>query len=458
MTWLLKGSPREAQIEALNRTKHQPYGFAYFMEMGLGKSATLLAEFMELKVNGMVDKLIITCPFSLTLNWANEVKNWCGDTLTVNVWPSTDLSADVQILYYEAYSVGGRKGEKYVRELLENHRCMNALDESTQIKNPNSVRTQSILGMARLSQYVRILSGAPMVQGIQDIWAQLKFIGELRGVNFYQFRNKYCVTGGFKGKQILGPRKEYVGEIHRLLDSCAFRAKKADWSDLPDKIMFTRRLQMSKEQQKEYDRMLDEFVAIIDDEIVEAHMIITQMVKLQQITSGFMYDENKIAHPFKGTNKKLQEVEDILESIDGKVIVVTYYRYTTELLLKKLEKYGVVGIYGGLNEIEIEQNKKEFNEGSARVILCQSTSAKYGHTLLGTQDQPCNTTIFYENSFSLDDRLQIEDRNHRIGQRFDVNIIDLVSSSIEEKVIKSLQRKEDMAKAIIDAIKSERNI
>lgn len=455
MTWLLKGEPFEAQETALMRTANEPHGYAYFMEMGLGKTAVIIAEFMKLAREQKVDKLVVVCPNSLKKNWAREIQDWTDNTLTCGVWPDTTPNK-THVLNYEAFSGGARKGESFVRDLCEESRVMLVLDESTQIKNNQSVRTKSLLGTSRMAEYTRILSGAPMVQGPQDIWAQLKFIGEFRGVNFYQFRNRYCRMGGYMGKKIVGPNPDTIGEIHRILDRCAFRARKEDWLDIPPKMYYTRDIDQSPAQKRHYKSMVQDFVTLINGEEIEAAMVITQMGKLQQISSNFVYDEAGKVQKIDGPNHKLNEIKQILEEIEGRAIIVTYFTHSTENLLEELEGYGAVGIYGGLSDDEIEQAKKEFNEGEARVIVCQSSAAKYGHTLLGSKDLPCHTTIFYENSFSLDDRIQIEDRNHRIGQKHGVNIIDLPSSGVEMKVIKALQQKQDISEAIIDAIKVQR--
>ena len=455
MSWLLKGQPFEAQETALQRTAHGPSGYAYFMEMGLGKTAVIIAEFVKLLHDNKVDKLVVMCPNTLKSNWRDEIGDWTEGEISCSVWPETEDS-HAHILNYETVSAGKRRGETFIRGLCENHRVMLVLDESTQIKNPSSIRTKSLLGTARMAEFTRVLSGAPMVQGPQDIWAQLKFIGEFKGVNYYQFRNRYCRMGGYMGKQIKGANPENVGELHEKLAGCSFRAKKEDWLDIPPKMYFTRNINQNRKQQQHYQSMVKEFITMINGEEVSAPMVITQMTKLQQLSSNFIYDENGKVQEIEGTNFKLKEIYQILDEIDGRAIIVTYFTHSTKKLIEELKDYEAVGICGGMSDEEIQSAKEKFNAGTARVMVCQSSAAKYGHTLLGSEDAPCHTTVFYENSFSLDDRIQIEDRNHRIGQKYGVNVIDLPSSAVELRVIKALQQKQDIAKAIVDAVKISR--
>jgi SNF2 family DNA or RNA helicase len=262
--------------------------------------------------------------------------------------------------------------------------------------------------------------------------------------------------GGYMGKQVCGPNIDTLPELNQIITRNGFRAKKQDWlKDLPPKVYHIRNVGMSRDQKKHYTHMLTNFLVDIGDgKNVSAHMVVTQMLKLQQISSGFVIDEdgtpNDLCVP-----EKLEEVRNILEDTEGKAIIPTYFRHSTDRLISYLEGkgYKVSYIRGQMQDYEIEEQKKAFNEGDADVIVCQSSAAKYGHTLLGTADRPCSTTIFYENSFSLDDRIQIEDRNHRIGQKHSVNIIDLVTSNVEHKVVKALQKKKDVASAIVDAVR-----
>lgn len=467
--WLLNKPPYPAQAEAVKRVEHQPYGYAYFMEMGLGKTAVQINEFVRLKMENKVDKMVVFAPFTISENWAEEVSMWTDGKLRAQVWPwkEWDETADVYILYYEALAVGGCAGVDFLDEIVKKYRVLVSLDESTQIKKHNAKRTIALLQRRKEFAFTRVLSGAPMVQGPQDVWAQLKFIGALDGTNFFQFRHRYCQMGGYRGRQIVGVRRDMVGELNSIVDASAFRAKKEDWLDgLPPKVYHIRKVQHTARQASMYKEMLDDFMVQLDSgALATAEMVVTQMLKLQQISSGFIIDADGVEHPIPGANPKLDEVRRLLdEEIVGKVIIPTYFRYSTRMLMEELATYGAVGIIGGQEKEDVQEAKVRFNsDGSCRVIICQSSSSKYGHTLLGDQsgETPdlsgvCADTIFYENSFSLDDRIQIEDRNHRIGQRYSVNITDLVSSGVESRVARALQRKKALAEEIIDAVKSTR--
>jgi len=144
--WKLKGSPYAVQEAAAESVEHQPSGWAYYMEMGLGKTAVALNEFMSLFAACKVDKMIVVCPYSLTDNWANEIKRWSPHKLKVKVWPwKYTEDADVYILYYESLAVGNAKGADFLQWVCDAHHCYVVLDESIQIKNPQSKRTKALL-------------------------------------------------------------------------------------------------------------------------------------------------------------------------------------------------------------------------------------------------------------------------------------------------------------------------
>lgn len=423
--------------------------FAYLLDMGLGKTSVVLAE--AVVQIGRIAGLIVVCPNSLKYNWINEAQKF-KTNIAAAAWPDeadTDAGLWMQVINYEAIITP--RGYAHISKLLT-FPTMLVLDESIHIKNPQAKRTKALIALSKEAKYRRILSGAPVVQGPHDLWAQLRFLGALSGVNFYVFRNTYCVMGGWKGKQVVGSRNEEG--LTAMINSIGFRAKKSDWLDLPDKIYTTRSVELTDAQKKHYIEMANDFMTTVVKSECSAQMVLTQMQKLQQIGSNFLIDDTGEAHTLEGTNPKLELLLEILEEITGKVIIFTYYRYSTQLL-HRMVKNSLV-IIGGLDREETERAIVAFNKDSTiRVLIAQIQTGKYGHNLLGGEgDDACATTIFYENSFSLDARMQAEDRNHRIGQKRAVVYIDLLATPIDQMAIDALQRKQNVAQRIVDGIRS----
>jgi len=446
--WNLKHSPYQVQLEALKMAKGRR-GFAYFMEMGLGKTAVVYAEFLNLFMNDEVEMLVIFCPNSLKQVWEDEAHKW-GVKLSITLWPkrlNPKNENAILVINYEALL--GKRYE-YLLNLLKEKRCYVALDESIHVKNPQAKRTRILIDLCKRATVVRSLSGAPIVKSALDIWGQLRVLGHLSGTNPFAFRNRFCVMGGYMGKQIVGTRNE--AELSEILNKYSFRAKKSDWTDLPEQLYTNRHYQLSPIQSQLYNTMLADFVIQIKDTIVTAPMAITQSMKLQQISSGFIFDEESKIHYIGGEIPKLTILDEIINEIRGKVIIFCFYKPTINILMKKYPDAAV--IRGGMKPDEIKEQKENFNTGSVNVLIAQLTAGKYGHTLLGDQiNNPCNTNIFYENTYDLDARIQAEARNHRHGQRHVVTNIDLIGTKLDTVIIDSLRKKLNIGESIIQYLK-----
>ena len=436
INWPLEGEPYDVQLEAIKKANGHR-GFGFFMEMGLGKTATAYAEFLILFSMNKVNSMIIICPQSLKKNWEVEAKKWGVDT-PVTIWPNKISTKDNFILTMNYEALIGKGGE-YLDSIMDYKIIYMVLDESIHVKNPRAKRTKRLINICKMAEYVRLMSGAPIVQSPLDLWGQMRCIGELVGYNPFAFRNHFCIMGGYMNRQITGTRNEE--ELVKLIDLNAFRAKKIDWADLPETLFTARDYEMEKGQFKCYEKMRKELVLQVKDEVIAAPMVITQMMKLQQISSGFIIDEQGDINDLVDfeKNPKLKLAKEIVEELDTKVIIFAFYKRSIANLLKLFPKGAF--LIGEQNIESQEKEKRYFNDGSAKVVIAQLTAGKYGHNLLGTQDYPCHTTIFYENTYNLDARIQAEARNHRYGQHYPVTYIDLIGTNLDRKVVCALQKK-----------------
>ena len=335
---------------------------------------------------------------------------------------------------------------------------MLAIDESIQIKTHNSEQTKAALKLAEEAQIVRCLSGLPQTQGPHDLYPQLRSIGLFHGVKFWSFRNTFCAMGGWENKQVIGVKN--ADALARIMAPVIFQARKADWLPLLPRKDFTIRFyEMSGEQAAQYKQMRDEFLLELEDEIVAVDIAVSKYEKLSQIQVGFILNENGrprvLVEP--KNNPRLAVLLDLLGQIEGKVIVIYRHRYTFEILASALAGYFPAYIKGQMKPDETTEQKRRFNEDSeCRLMLGQAEAIKYGHTLLGGQGRDhCSTMIFFESSYSLDTRTQDEDRIHRRGQTGEnVLYIDLSGSELDKRVVRALQKKEDLYEAVFSKLKS----
>ncbi len=470
--WMLKHvggyKPYLAQTECMKKYKKVREvvpGFGMYMEMGLGKTGTEYNIFATELYEDKIDGEVLLCPPSLVGNWRNEFYDWGLDKAGVNVyvWPKVDINKIRTpffiIMNYEAISVGGMKGDDLIVDLYsaKRWRIRIGLDESIQIKNPQSVKTVKLISHSHNTVSRCTMSGEPTSQGPQDYWAQLRFNGAITG-NFFAFRNTFCQMGGFKGRKVMGTKNEQ--KLAELLDRCCFFAKKEDYTDLPPKIYLPpREVGLSKQQLEHYRSMEQDFITFVNgvDDVtaVEAELIVTKLNKLQQISSGFIFDNEREVHYIPGEIPKIKETKEIMEQLGTKLVVVAFYKPSIEILARELKQYEPAVLNGGMKIEDVEHQKSRFNnDPNCRVAILQESSHKYGHTLLGKKGKDrCHTVLFYENSFSLDDRRQMEDRPHRYGQDTAVSYIDFACSGIERSAIEALQHKKNLADRIWHYIK-----
>jgi len=450
--------PWAVQAEAMRRSDGiDRYG--YFLEMGLGKTALTLNDYIEYEND--VDLMIDVAPQSFKADWTYAPEEWGVGFLNTGMWPKTPLPFDwEQGLYsinYEAISRSSAKND--LLKLLEKRRVMLVFDESKALGSPNSGWTKASIELAKRAAMVRLLNGTPVTQSPMDLYGQLRALGKLNGWLPTQFRNRYAVLGGYMGKQVL---KEFRNEeeLATLLDSCSFRALKSEWrKDLPPKVYRPVHLELTDNQRRHYQTMLDEFYVMTLDGTVTAEAVVTQMIKLQQITSGFILENGKAVWLEKPEKiAKLQAVKQMIDG-PGKSIVVHHFTETGKMLLDQFRKEGYEPAYiqGRMDAELIVQEKKRFNEDSkCRVLVGQEVATARGHTLIGSEGDRCTKTAFYENGFSYYYRSQMEDRNHRGDQDETCTCWDFVASPVEERAVEILQEKKEMADSLdtlVDAVR-----
>src|SRR4029077_13800948 len=456
------------QVEAL-RFGEGKRGVGYFLEMGLGKTLLALEEFRGLVEKRVATRMIVVAPNSFKRGWADEIEKH-GLNFDAHVFVSGAKAnekwlsivkynkAPILIVNYEAI----RSSEVLLRLLAwaRVKPTMVVLDESIQIKTHNSLQTKAALALAGAASLVRLLSGRPQTQGSHDLYPQLRAIGLLGGQKFWAFRNDFCVMGGWENKTVMGVKNAEV--LARLMAPVVFQALKTDWLPaLPRKDFAIRYYEMSGGQAGQYKQMRDEFLLeLASEEIVAVHVAVSKYEKLSQIQVGFILNEEGIARELvdPGHNPRLLCLLETLDAVEGKAFVIYRHRYTFEILSRALAAWKPAHIRGQMQPDDVSAQKYRFNENpECRLLLGQCESTKYGHTLLADQDNPknaCNCMIFFENSYSLDTRTQVEDRIHRRGQRGEnVLYIDLAGTELDRRVVKALQKKEDLYKSVFSRLR-----
>tara|TARA_R110001583_G_scaffold1701_2_gene13116 strand:+ start:680 stop:2113 length:1434 start_codon:yes stop_codon:yes gene_type:complete len=468
MNYPFKTKPYLHQLAALDRS-WEKIEYAYFMEMGTGKSKVLIDNTAMLFDAGKLQGLVIIAPKGVYRNWsAKEIPIHLPEHIPsrIGVWSSRltkevkdelnnlfQPNDDLNILVMNIDAVITKKGKLLLDKFLNTRICLLAVDESTIIKSPSAKRTKAMIHFSRFAKYRRILTGSPVTKSPLDIFSQCDFLNpHLLGFSsYYSFRNRFAVLndanyGGRTFKQVMGYKN--TEQLHEILQEFSYRVVKEECLDLPPKVYMRREFEMTKEQSRVYKQMRQSAIAFLGDGEATTTTVLVQLLRLHQISCGFIpTDEGEVVQL---ENNRATELISALEEISGKVIIWANYRNDIFLLKDMLsKKYGAnsfVTYFGDTKEDERVEAVEQFQDASSpvRFFLGNTQTGGYGITLTSAQ-----TVIYYSNNYDLEKRLQSEDRAHRIGQENSVTYLDLVcKATVDEKIIKALRNKISLAQAV----------
>ncbi len=450
-----KTPPFDHQRVALNKGALLT-NFAYFMEMGTGKTKVVIDNAAYLYQQNEIKEVIVIAPNSVYRNWLAEISTHSPVDPYIWVWKvdkQRDLdkasrSNDLIYILVNVEAMSHRSGWKWLEERLRlnGSKILLTLDESTTVKNPGAIRTKHLCRLGRLAKYRRILTGSPVTKSPLDLYTQCGFLSkELLGFDsYYTFRARYAVMQQIQmgGRQILMP-KYYTNldELEMKLKTFSFRVTKEECLDLPPKIYVQRQVVMKLEQQKAYDDLKQKARAIIADDTVTFANKLTEILRLHQVCNGFIKTDNNLYYGFKH-NPKITELIRILDEVTGKCIIWANYVYNIEEIKTKLKavygKDSVVSIYGKDSVDDRKRSVESFqSDDRCRFLVGNPSTGGYGLTLTAARH-----VIYFSNSYNLEVRKQSEDRAHRIGQKHKVTYIDIqVPNSIDTMIISALKRK-----------------
>jgi len=469
MNYKFKTDPYAHQLSALKKSWDREE-FAYFMEMGTGKSKVLVDNIAMLYDKGKINGALIIAPKGVYNNWyTQEIPNHLASHIQPKMvlWTAStskskqkeydslfETGYDLHILIMNVEAFSTKKGLDFAGRFLRTHRTMMAVDESTSIKTPTAKRTKSILSIGKLANYRRILTGSPVTKSPLDLYTQCAFLNEhlLGFTSYYTFRNRYAtmLDRNFGGRrvQIVGGYKR-LDELSQILKAFSDRVLKENCLDLPEKIYIERQVELTDEQSKAYSTMKSAALASIKGKMATAPHILTQMMRLHQITCGHLKSDDGTITEIK--NNRLEELLDVLDEIEGKAIIWANYIYDIEHIVSVIKKkYGensVVQYYGAVSSDKRQEAIQKFQDpnSDARFFVGNPQTGGYGITLTAA-----NTVIYYSNGYDLEKRLQSEDRAHRIGQKKSVTYVDLVTpKTVDEKIKKALRKKINIATEIM---------
>jgi len=470
MDYKFKTKPYAHQMIALEKSWDKS-SYGYFMEMGTGKSKVLVDNMAMLYDKGRINGAVIVAPKGVYRNWfSQEIPThlpshihpkmvlWTASTSKTKDKEYQSLfetGHDLHILLMNVEALSTKRGLAFAAKFMSCHETMLAIDESTTIKNPTAQRTKSILLLGKQAKYRRILTGSPVTKSPLDLYTQCGFLDStlLGFESFYAFRNRYAnmIDRNFGGRRVqLIASFRRLDELAEKLKIFSYRVLKEDCLDLPPKVYIRREVELTEEQGKAYATMKTAALALLKGKMATAPHVLTQMMRLHQITCGHLKNDDGTITDIK--NNRIAELLSLLEEVEGKVIIWANYIHDIEHIIKAIStKFGedsIVQYYGDVPSEQRQENIVKFQdpESKTKFFIGNPQTGGYGITLTAA-----NTVVYYSNGYDLEKRLQSEDRAHRIGQEKSVTYVDFIApKTIDEKIVKALRSKMNIANKIMD--------
>lgn len=427
---------------------------ALFMDMRTGKTKTVVDWLSALHLYKGLGRALVICPLSVRGTWWSEFSANCPVGYSVHLldtkkvmayekWLDSSDGFKVLVVGVESLAAGRAAdlAASFVPQAV-------VVDESSKIKNHSARRTKQAIRLGSVASWRAILTGTPIANSIVDLFAQFEFLDtNIIGVgDFYSFRARYVVLGGFNNKQVVGYTN--VQELMELVKPYTFQARKADvFGDLPPKTYIKRVVEMTKEQRRVYDSLKKG-----DGCLLQVRTVLEKMLRLQQVAGGFLSMETetgeRVVSPIGSSNAKVDELLSVLSEVDGQVVIWAAFKAEIDLICSTLAKvYGsssVVRVDGSVGELERRSAMDAFQSGRVRFYVGTVSTSGMGVSL-----SAADVEIYYSNTFSFIDREQSEERAFNAGKPLGTLIVDIVAAgSVDQYVLAALMEKKDVSEYV----------
>jgi hypothetical protein len=462
-----KHKPWEHQSKAIGLSwDREAYGL--FLEMGLGKTAILIANAGILHKQGKLTGVLILSPKGVHRQWVEEqVPEHLDPSIEWErvIWKPGSKYSNIELkmpdrLTFFSMNVDAIRtdaGFKAAKQFFRLHKgkSMMIVDESHLIKNHTASRTKYTVKIGEEATYRRIATGTPIAKNVMDAWSQMMFLNpQILGHKYASsFRARYCTMGGWENKQIVGSKN--TEEFYSLIAPHTFRLTKAEALDLPPKIYVTREYEMSDATRQHYNSLKHTFLTSLSNgDIVDVPSAAVALVRLQQVLCGYLPQEEGGIETF--SHERIDTLMEIVEQVEGPVLIWARFNEDIRRIVATLEEYdgpgSAVQYVGATSQADRKTNVGRWLAGEARHFVSNPAA---GGTGLNLQGGGCQTVIYYSNSFDALHRWQSEDRVHRIGTKGAVTYYDLVATkSLDRMILRNLRDKKALSAMTLDDIRT----
>lgn len=436
-------------------------GAALLMEMGTGKTITSIAIAGTLYLSGKIHRVLVVAPLSILGVWDEEFAKFADFdySLKVLTGSGTKKAEELRHMTGSCLQVAVANYEsawRLEKEILAWKPDLVICDEGHKIKTHNIAASKALHRIGAKAAYRLLLTGTVITNKAIDVFSQYKFLNPaVFGSSFYVFRNRYFDMVGY-GNHTPVLKRSMEQDLMRRLHSIAFRATKAECLDLPETTDIIRYVDLEPAAARVYRDLVKDSYAELGQSEVTVTNILTRLIRLSQLTGGFIGDDEGNA-PQRISTAKQSALEDIIDEVqqEGKKLVVIA-RFVPEIkaICKLLEKksIGYSCIMGGVKDREEQVSEFQTNP-DVQVFVGQIATAGLGITLTAA-----STMVFYSEDYSMSNFEQAKARIHRVGQKNNCTYTYLAAKgTVDEKVLKALRSKADLARTLVDDYRSGNN-
>jgi SNF2 family DNA or RNA helicase len=450
----MKYTPHQYQDYATSRIIDTPY-IALLLEMGLGKTVSTLTA-IDMLLNEFFDasRVLVIAPLRVADDtWAREVEKWdhlkhlrIAKVLGSVIARRKALKAEADVWVINRENVEWlvmEFGSKWPFDMV-------VIDESSSFKNPQSKRFKALRRVRPMIKRVVELTGTPAPNGLEDLWAPTYLLdqGERLGKTITGYRDRYFTPGARSGHIVYDWKQKQESEerIYGAIADIAVSMKAEDWLELPERIDLAVPVKLSAEAKALYKKLERDLLLEYTDADVVAVTAAVLSNKLLQMASGAVYDEErgiKLIH-----EAKLDKLEDIIEAAQGKPVMVFYnFKHSLSRIQERFPQAQTLRKGRDGNE-----DIRAWNNDEIPLLLLHPKSAGHG---LNLQESSCQTVVWYDQIWSLEEDQQANARVHRQGQTRRIVVMRLVAEeTMDEDAIQALERKATGQEELMQAVKA----
>lgn len=451
----MRYSPHEYQRFVIDYIKKNPIA-AVFLDMGLGKTSITLTALNDLLFDSFdVHRILVVAPLRVARNtWSSEIKKWEHlQDLQYSIVVGTEKErmaalekrADIYIINRENVQwLVEKSGKKFDYDMV-------VVDELSSFKNHEAKRFRAFMKVRPKVKRIVGLTGTPSSNGLMDLFAEFKLLdmGERLGRFIGAYRANFFRPDKMNGPIVYSYKPIPGAEtmIYNRISDITISMKATDYLKMPELVSSRYEVQMDDVEKQKYEEFKKDLVLEIEDGEITAANAASLSGKLSQMANGAVYSDDLTVKQIH--DRKLDALEDIIEAANGKPVLVAYwFKHDLTRITERLRKLKVI-----YQKLDSDESIRKWNEKELQVGLIHPASAGHGLNL----QSGGSTMVWFGLTWSLELYQQTVARLWRQGQTENTVVIQhiVTADTIDERILKALEQKDNTQSALIDAVKAE---